>query len=179
MPKDDLPQIAFSGRSNVGKSSLLNAIFQRKNFARTSSQPGKTVTINFYCVDNSFYLVDLPGYGYAKRTQQQKRQWSDLVEGYLSGENKNLCGIVQLIDMKVGATEDDDMMLRWLFDTSTPYFVVATKADKLNKTEFEKQKKMLTDYDMIIENTPVIPFSNIKSIGRDETVKQILKLLKN
>ncbi len=174
MPKDLLPQIAFSGRSNVGKSSLLNTLIGRKNFARVSSQPGKTITINFYNVDGQFYLVDLPGYGYARRSPEEQRRWSELVEAYLHN-NSRLHLIVQLIDMKVGPTADDDMMLRWLYETGTPYFVAATKADKLNKTDFNANYANLRDYDMVVEGTPVIPFSSLKQFGKEEICREILK----
>ena len=141
-----------------------------------SSQPGKTVTINFFNVDNKFYLVDLPGYGYAKRSDDDQRRWSGLVDSYLTN-NEKLKLVVQLIDMKVGPTADDDMMLRWLYDTATPYFVVATKSDKLNKTDFNKNYQNLCDYDMVIENTPFVPFSSLKNTGKSEVWQQILKTL--
>ena len=174
MPKENLPHIALSGRSNVGKSSLLNTLLGRKNFARVSSQPGKTITINFYNVDDRFFLVDLPGYGYAKRSSEDQRRWSDLVESYLA-DNRRLRLIVQLIDLKVGPTEDDDIMLRWMYETATPYFVVATKADKLNKTNLTANLDRLRNDDMILEGTPVIPFSSLQQMGKAEVWKEILK----
>lgn len=137
-PQDMRPQIAFSGRSNVGKSSLLNGLLGEKSLARVSGEPGKTITVNFYDVDQTLYLVDLPGYGYARRSAAEKAKWSALVESYFR-ENQNLKLVLQLIDLKVGPTEDDDMMLDWLYQTGTPYLVVATKSDKLNKTDQARQ----------------------------------------
>ena len=131
-PRDGRPQIAMSGRSNVGKSSLINTVLGRKKLARTSSEPGKTITVNFYDIDKKFYLVDLPGYGYAKRSESEKRVWSSLTNGYLTGD----CApslVLQLVDLKVGPTGDDCMMFDWLDKSGIPYVIVATKADKLNK----------------------------------------------
>lgn len=133
-PNDTLPQIALSGRSNVGKSSLVNTLLGRKSFARVSGSPGKTITANFYNVDEKLYLVDLPGYGFARRSDAEKEKWSTLMEAYFD-QNKQLKLVVQLIDLKVGPTKDDNVMLKWLCDTRTPYIIAATKADKLNVGE--------------------------------------------
>ena len=169
-PSDPVPQIAFSGRSNVGKSSLINTVLSRKALARVSSAPGKTITINFYDVDRKLYLVDLPGYGFAKRDPEDKKKWSALTDGYFTG-NKNidrLSLVLQLIDLKVGPTADDVMMLRYLIEAQLPFAIVATKADKLNKTERAAALARLADHPDIPTDTPVIPFSSLKGEGKDE-----------
>ena len=171
---DGLPQFAFSGRSNVGKSTLINTLLNRKKLARVSSEPGKTITINYYRVDKSLYLVDLPGYGYAKRSENEKKQWSQLVDSYVTGEDVTC--IVQLIDLKVGITDDDYMMLEWMSDAGIPFFVVATKADKLNNTERNKAMMRLAT-EPLLQNVPVVPFSALKKEGKDEVWKKILNMV--
>ena len=175
-PKDPLPQVAFSGRSNVGKSSLINRLLGRKSLARVSSAPGKTITVNFYKVDNKFYLVDLPGYGYARRSADEQKKWSGLVDGYLVGEHQPDL-VVQLIDMKTGPTTDDNMMLSFLNETGIPYIVVATKSDKLNATDFGKMQSALRTHPLISPNADIIPFSSIKPVAADEIRKKIFTLL--
>ncbi len=171
---DGLPQFAFSGRSNVGKSSLINTLLNRKKLARVSSEPGKTITVNYYKVDKSLYLVDLPGYGYAKRSENEKKQWSQLVDSYVTGDDVTC--IVQLIDLKVGITDDDYMMLEWMSDAGIPFFVVATKADKLNKTDRNKAMMKLAT-EPLLQNVPVVPFSALKKEGKDEVWKKILNMI--
>ena len=129
-PKSPLPQIALSGRSNVGKSSLINTLIGRKSLARVSSAPGKTITVNFYSVDKKMYLVDMPGYGYAKRSPEEKKQWSELTDGYYTkdGSGGQLRAVAQLIDLKVGPTNDDITMMSWLSQSVDDWFIVATKA---------------------------------------------------
>ena len=166
-PQDNLPQIAFSGRSNVGKSSLINTLLGRKSLARVSGQPGKTITANFYNIDRQYYLVDLPGYGFAKRPDAEREKWSTLMGAYFDN-NPNLRLVVQLIDLKVGPTMDDDQMLSWLYETRTPYIIAATKADKLNVTDRKKNLALLSKDQMILEGTHVIAFSALKGDGRDE-----------
>ena len=166
-PQDGLPQIAFSGRSNVGKSSLINALLGRKSLARVSGSPGKTITANFYNVDKKYYLVDLPGYGFAKRPDAEREKWSTLMGAYFD-QNPNLRLVVQLIDLKVGPTRDDDQMLSWLYETRTPYIIAATKADKLNVTERKLNLSSLCSDQMILEGTHVIAFSALRGEGRDE-----------
>ena len=171
-PQDGLPQIAFSGRSNVGKSSLINALLGRKSLARVSGQPGKTITANFYNIDRKYYLVDLPGYGFAKRPDAEREKWSTLMGAYFDN-NPNLRLVVQLIDLKVGPTKDDDQMLSWLYETRTPYIIAATKADKLNVTDRKKNLERLSKDQMILEGTHVIAFSALKGDGRDEILSII------
>lgn len=167
-PRDDRPQIVFSGRSNVGKSSLINCLLGRKSLARVSSAPGKTITVNFYDVDGKIWFVDIPGYGYAKRAPQDKERWSKLTDGFLQTPcEKRL--ILQLIDMKVGPTEDDYMMLDWLESTGSDYAIIATKSDKLNKTDFDFALNELNKL-----GAEVIPFSALKGSGRENVMKKIL-----
>ena len=170
-------QIALSGRSNVGKSSLINTLLQSKKFARTSSSPGKTVSINYYLIDNQIYFVDLPGYGYAKRSEEEKKVWSKLTNDYLNQEKyPNL--IIQLIDLKVGPTSDDLMMLSWLKKNKIPFFVVATKVDKLSKTEARQNYDALFHHPYLNgegdkELIPVIAFSSETKEGRNEVISLI------
>ena len=180
--RDGKPQIALSGRSNVGKSSLINTVLGRKKLARTSSEPGKTITVNYYGVDKKFYFVDLPGYGYARRSESEKKIWSALTNGYLTGE----CApdfVLQLIDLKVGPTGDDCMMLDWLHSSGIPFAVVATKADKLNKTERKRNYEALLTHPLINpaeaeEKTKVIAFSSLTGEGKDEVISVINEHIK-
>ena len=154
----DLPDICFCGRSNVGKSSLINKILGRKSIARVSSKPGKTITINFYKVD-SFRLVDLPGYGYAKVSFSERERWSELMEGYFKS-NRNIKMAFQLIDMRHPATDFDLSMLDFLKQMGIPFTVVLTKADKLNKSETEKRLSLIKEeLGEFAEDTQIIPFS--------------------
>ena len=174
-PGDPVPQIAFSGRSNVGKSSLINTLLGRKSLARVSSSPGKTITINFYDVDKKLYLVDLPGYGFAKRNPEDKRKWSALTDGYFTS-NKNidrLCLVLQLIDSRVGPTKDDEMMLEFLAASELPFAVVATKSDKLNATERKKSAELISNHPLI-KGHSVIFFSSLKGEGKDDVWKTVL-----
>lgn len=179
-PKNDLPHIAFSGRSNVGKSSLINSLLGRTKLARVSSAPGKTITINFYNVDNKFYFVDLPGYGFAKRPPKERQVWQKLVNDYMmEAEQRNSpMFVMQLIDMKVGPTADDCMMLDWLGQTETEYMIVATKSDKLNTTQKKKQFELINDHELVREGTTVIPFSALKGDGKNEIWAEINKIVK-
>jgi len=169
-PHDNRPQIVFSGRSNVGKSSLINTLRGRKSLARVSSAPGKTITVNFYDIDKKLWFVDIPGYGYAKRDQKDKRRWSELTDRFLRSEcDRRL--VLQLIDMKVGPTDDDYMMLEWLEASETPYRIIATKCDKLNKTDFTYNLNELQKLG------PVIPFSSLKGIGKDDVWRMLYEFL--
>lgn len=169
-PADPLPQVAFSGRSNVGKSSLINLLLGRKSLARVSSAPGKTITVNFYDVDGRLLLVDLPGYGFAKRTKEEQARWSGLTDGYFTA-NRNADRvrlIVQLIDSRVGPTKDDEMMLDYLTRTGIPFLVVATKCDKLNAAERRNAETVLRDHPLISSEVPVIFSSSQNGAGRSE-----------
>ena len=163
LPPSTQPEIVFSGRSNVGKSSLINKVLNRKNLARVSSQPGKTITINFYKADTA-RLVDLPGYGYAKHSFDERNRWGKMIEEYFqSGRDIKL--VLQLIDMRHKPTEDDLQMLDFLYQTNTPFIVILTKCDKLNKTEYQEALNMHSE--MLSEFGPqdIIPFSATKGDG--------------
>ncbi len=171
LPQSSLPEVVFSGRSNVGKSSLINKLLGRKSLARVSSSPGKTGTINFYKVDVARF-VDLPGYGYAKVSFAEKKRWAELVEGFFS-QSRNVKLVVQLIDMRHEPSADDMHMLEYLSDMKVPFIVVLTKCDKLNKTMyndmFQKLKQILSDFSV----REVIPTSTIKKIGIEEVLECI------
>ena len=175
-PRDPRPQIARSGRSNVGKSSLINALLGRKSLARVSSSPGKTITINYYDVDKKLYLVDLPGYGYAKRSLQSKKAWSSLTEDYFlknpSADAIKL--VIQLIDIRTGPTEDDIMMINWMIDAGVEFIIVVTKTDKLSKTALQKALDDLESEYLEGTGIEVIPFSSVTRAGKDELWKRIL-----
>ena len=156
-------QIAFSGRSNVGKSSAINKLLGRKSLARVSSSPGKTVTINFFDLDNTCYLVDLPGYGFARRSDAERRAWSNLTDAYFQN-HEDLALVLQLIDLKTGPSKDDEMMISFLREVGIPFVVVATKFDKLNKTN---QQKNLRELEEALSPTPVFPFSSLSGFGVD------------
>lgn len=170
-PDGRKPQIVFSGRSNVGKSSLINALLGRRSLARVSSSPGKTITVNFYDVDGKVFFVDIPGYGYAKRAPQDKKRWSQLTDSFLHSEcDRRL--VLQHIDMKAGPTSDDFMMLDWLDATESDYVIVATKSDKLNRTDYALA---LTELEKL--GAKVIPFSALSKAGRDEVLKTVFDFL--
>lgn len=172
LTESTLPEICFSGRSNVGKSSLINKILNRKSIARVSSTPGKTVTVNFYRLPE-LRLVDLPGYGYAKVADRDRERWSELMEEYFkSGRNIKLC--LQLIDMRHPATEFDISMLQFLSHFEIPYAVVLTKCDKLNKTEFQKRLTALKEeLGELGDGVTVIPFSALKGTGAEDIRKTV------
>lgn len=176
LPCTNLPHIALSGRSNVGKSSLINTMLGRKALARVSGEPGKTITINYYNIDNKLYFVDLPGYGYAKRSFTDKEKWSRLTEAYFSIGCVNRI-VLQLVDCKVGLTTDDLDMLEWLNHYDLPYIIVATKIDKLNKTELSKAVSTLATSNNIRPGTAIHLFSSLKGQGRDELWHTILSKL--
>ncbi len=172
LPISDLPEVCFSGRSNVGKSSLINKVLNRKSIARVSSTPGKTVTINFYRAGD-IRLADLPGYGYAKVPFAEKDRWSTLMETYFgSGRNIKLC--LQLIDMRHPATDFDISMLKFLNHFKIPYMIVLTKCDKLNKTEFNTRlQKINEELGFLGKGKKIIPFSALKNIGTEEIRAEI------
>jgi len=175
-PFDKKAQIAFSGRSNVGKSSLINSLMGRKNLARVSSAPGKTITVNFYEINKEFYLVDMPGYGYAKRSPEQKKQWSALTDGYYTkdGSHGKLVAVAQLVDLKAGATEYDMTMMEWLSESGYDWFIVATKVDKLNKTQRQEALDKLSE---LVEGVDIIPYSSLTGEGKNEVWARIAQSL--
>lgn len=163
LPPSDVPEIAFAGRSNVGKSSLLNKLFNRKQLARVSSVPGKTVTINFYGVDDVKF-VDLPGYGYAKISKQELGRFAELMEGYFNS-NRNLVLVVQLIDMRHPLTADDEGMINFMKQMNIPFIIVMTKADKLKKKAYEERLKLSKQELSFAGDVPVVPFSAVTGQG--------------
>lgn len=172
IPESDLPEIVFAGRSNVGKSSMLNRLFNRKNLARVSSVPGKTITINFFKVED-VRIVDLPGYGYAKVAKGEKRRWAEMMEGYFQSP-RNIKLVVQLVDMRHKPSEDDYIMMRFLQDAGLPFIVAATKSDKLNKTQYNERKNALREeLAEFGEDLVILPFSSEKGEGTDELKRYI------
>lgn len=176
-PHSPIPQIAFSGRSNVGKSSLVNSLLNRKSLARVSGSPGKTITVNFYDIDKKLYLVDLPGYGYAKRTAEEKKLWSRLTDGYFTSnpDIDSLKLVLQLIDSRIGPTDDDRDMLAYLVTCGLPFAVIATKCDKLTKTELSSLEDTLRCDPMIANAAAIIPYSAKTSLGKDRLLKIIFE----
>ena len=172
-PTDVRPQIAFSGRSNVGKSSLINTLLGRKSLARVSGSPGKTITINFYDVDKKLYFVDLPGYGFAKRSDAERRRFSTLTDGYfVDNPNRDLLRlVVQLVDIRIGPTADDCMMIDFLASYGIPFLIAASKADKLSKTAV---LKAVSDLGTAYPGVTVIPFSSLNGMGKEELRTAIL-----
>lgn len=172
-PKDRLPEIAFAGKSNVGKSSVINCLLRRKNFARVGETPGKTVHVNYFAVDNSCYFVDLPGYGYAKVSQSEKERWSKLMESYFASGRINL-GIL-VVDARHPPTNNDITMAKWFIDSGCAFAVVANKLDKLKKSELIPNMQRIREDLDLPENCQVIPFSAEKGTGREELLQTILK----
>ena len=168
---DDRPDVVFSGRSNVGKSSLINKLCNRKGLARVSSKPGKTATINFFDA-GSFNLVDLPGYGYAKVSKVEKLRWAELVEGYFAAD-RDIALVVQIIDMRHKPTADDMNMINFLYDSNIPFIVVATKADKLNKGEYAAQLEQLSGIMANYPNVGLYPFSALGGDGKEAILDAI------
>ena len=163
LPESIQPEIAFAGRSNVGKSSLLNKIFNRKQLARVSSVPGKTITINFYNVDDVKF-VDLPGYGYARLSKQELSRFGELMEGYFQSD-RNIALVVQLVDMRHPLTKDDEGMITFLKEMNIPFIIVMTKADKLKKKAYEERLKVSREELAFAGNVPVVPFSSVTGQG--------------
>ena len=172
IPAPERMEIASAGHSNVGKSTLINKLFNRKNLARVSSVPGKTATINFYGLEN-IYFVDLPGYGYAKVAKSEKERWSGLIEGYLSSD-RDIRLVFMLVDMRHAPTKDDVDMINYLIDTETPFVIVLTKADKLKKSEREKRMEAFRDEIPCFDDIHCVPFSSMTFEGVNE-LRQIVE----
>lgn len=177
LPESDLPEIVFSGHSNVGKSSLINKLVQRKSLARVSSQPGKTATINFYKL-KEFRLVDLPGYGYAKVSKVEKERWANLVEGYFE-QSRKCALIIQILDLRHPPTDDDLNMVDFLYRSGYKFAVVLTKSDKLKKTQYEKQMEYYKEIFSTIKEIELIPFSAQTGFGQAEVRKLIEESVNN
>ena len=175
-PKDNLPQIAFAGRSNVGKSSVINRILQRKNFARVGEAPGKTTHINYFLIDKAMYLVDLPGYGYAKVPKHEKERWAKLIESYFAAPDYITLGVL-IVDARHKPTANDIIMAQYFQNSGKPYLVVANKLDKLKKSEIEPNLKQIREVLELEEETLLIPFSAEKGEGRGELLAQILNAI--
>ena len=167
LPDNILPEIAFAGKSNVGRSSLINGIMNRKSLARTSSQPGKTQTINFYNVNEVFYLVDLPGYGYAKANQEVKAQWGKMIERYLHS-SKQLKAVFLLIDIRHDPSANDKQMYQWMRHYGFDPIIIATKLDKINRSQIQKQLKAIRVGLEAQKDTIIIPYSSLSKQGREE-----------
>ncbi|WP_031544627.1 ribosome biogenesis GTP-binding protein YihA/YsxC [Salinicoccus luteus] len=159
-PKTGLPEIALSGRSNVGKSSFINAVAGRKNIARTSSKPGKTQTLNFYNMDDQFVFVDVPGYGYAKQSKKAREEWGKMIENYLA-EREELAAVIQLVDLRHKPTEDDVLMYNYLKHFEIPVIMICTKMDKIPKSKLEKHLKVVRETIDFEEDDVMIPFSAV------------------
>ena len=167
LPDNQKPEIAFAGKSNVGKSSLINALMNRKSYARISATPGKTQTINFYSINDEMYLVDLPGYGYAKVSEAEKQKWGKLIERYLQ-ESKQLKAVFLLIDIRHEPSANDVMMYDWIVRQGFYPVIIATKADKIKRSQLQKHLKMIRTTLQLPAGTKVIPFSSVTKQGRDE-----------
>ena len=167
LPQSKYPEAAFAGKSNVGKSSLINALMNRKSLARTSSQPGKTQTINYYNINDNLYFVDLPGYGYAKTSARVREQWGRMIENYLN-KSKQLRLVFLLVDIRHEPTENDRIMYRWVCENGYEPVIIATKLDKINRSQVQKQLKLIRTGLEAKEGTVIIPFSAQTKQGREE-----------
>lgn len=172
-PQDRLPEIAFAGKSNVGKSSVINRILNRKNFARVGEKPGKTIHVNYFTVDKKCYFVDLPGYGYAKVSQNEKDRWAKLMDGYFATGRIDLG--VFIVDARHAPTNNDITMANWFLESGCPFVVVANKLDKLKKSEIAPNMNVIRTDLGLPESCPIIPFSAEKGIGRDELIHYIME----
>lgn len=172
-PRDSLPQVAFAGRSNVGKSSVINRLLNRKNFARVGSAPGKTTHINYFCIDEKLYLVDLPGYGYAKVSQQEKARWAGLIQSWFDDPDLMTLGVL-IVDARHRPTADDQRMADYFRSAERPWVVVANKLDKLKKSEIEPNMALIQEVLKLSKTVKLIPFSAEKRSGREELLRLIL-----
>ena len=175
-PAKRLPEIAFAGKSNVGKSSVINRVLNRKNFARVGDKPGKTIHVNYFVVDDTCYFVDLPGYGYAKVSQSEKERWGHLMEDYFAAGRIDL-GVL-IVDARHAPTNNDITMARWFLDCNCPFVVVANKLDKLKKSEIIPNLQTIRDDLELPVECPVIPFSAEKGTGKEDLIRLILQAVK-
>lgn len=176
LPKSELPQIVLCGRSNVGKSSFINSLFNQKNLAKTSSTPGKTRSINFYDIDSTFFMVDLPGYGYAKVSQSDRQKWGKLINDFFA-ESKNIVLVLHLIDCRHNPTELDIKLNQMLKDLNLPYNVILNKSDKLKQSEVSKSVKSVVQFfPELIFNVNLFLYSSVKGTGKKEIKKLLLSL---
>jgi len=171
-PSSRIPEIAFAGKSNVGKSSVINRLLRRKNFARVGEKPGKTIHVNYFSVDKTCYFVDLPGYGFAKVSQKEKDRWAKLMESYFAADRIDLG--VFIVDARHAPTNNDITMANWFLESECPFVVVANKLDKLKKSEIEPNMRTIREDLGLPEEVPVIPFSAQKGDGCDDLVRHIL-----
>ena len=178
LPENDKPEVAFAGKSNVGKSSLINGLMNRKALARTSAQPGKTQTINFYNVNDAVYYVDLPGYGYAQANENVKAQWGKMIEDYLH-KSKMLKVVFLLIDIRHKPSENDCIMYDWILDHGYKPIIIATKLDKINRSQVQKQLKLIRETLQVEKGTIMIPYSAQTKQGRDEIYEIIDKVIED
>lgn len=178
IPDNEMMELAFAGKSNVGKSSLINALMNRKSLARTSSQPGKTQTINFYNINNELYFVDLPGYGYAKVSISEKEKWGRMIEKYLR-MSKKLRAVFMLVDIRHEPGENDRQMYEWICHNGYRPVIIATKLDKIKRSQIQKQVKLIKESLKVLEGTVIIPFSAETKQGREEIYALIDELLQN
>lgn len=178
LPDNPYMEIAFAGKSNVGKSSLINGLMNRKSLARTSSQPGKTQTINYYNVNNQMYFVDLPGYGYATANEKVKAQWGKLIEDYLH-QSKRIKAVFLLIDIRHAPSENDRIMYDWILERGYKPIIIATKLDKIKRSQISKQIKLICDTLQVEEDTIVIPYSSLSKQGREDIYELIDSMLES
>ena len=174
LPENQLPEVAFAGKSNVGKSSLINALMNRKSLARTSGQPGKTQTINFYNLNDQIYLVDLPGYGYAKTAKRERELWGEMIERYLHTSDV-LRAVFLLVDIRHAPSENDRQMFDWMKYMGFDPVVIATKLDKIKRSQKDKQLKLIRQGLDLVPGTVIIPYSSVTKQGRDEIWELIEK----
>ena len=175
-PSNRLPEIAFAGKSNVGKSSVINRILNRKNFARVGDKPGKTIHVNYFVIDKTCYFVDLPGYGFAKVSQKEKERWGKLMEDYFAAGRIDLGCLI--VDYRHAPTNNDITMAQWFIDSGCPFVVIANKMDKLKKSELEPNLKTIREDLGLSDECPIIPFSAEKGNGKDELVRMIMDVVK-
>ncbi len=178
LPENTLPEFAFAGKSNVGKSSLINGLMNRKSLARTSSSPGKTQTINYYNINNEMYFVDLPGYGYATANEKVKATWGKMIEDYLH-QSKQIRAVFLLVDIRHAPSENDRIMYDWILDRGYQPVIIATKLDKIKRSQVAKQLKLICDTLDVADDTVVIPYSSLNKQGREEIYELLDKIEEN